>query len=102
MIHVVATIEVAAGKRDDFLKGFHQLAPQVREEDGCIEYGPTIDFETNIEAQGDARPDTVIVMEKWESIEALEAHLIAPHMVEFRGRVKELVSSIQLQVLQPV
>ena len=101
MIHVVATIEVAEGKRDQFLEEFHKLVPLVREEDGCLEYGPTIDFETNIEAQGGVRPNVVTVVEKWESIEALEAHLIAPHMIDYRGRVKEVVLSARLQVLQP-
>jgi len=101
MIYVVATIELAPGKRDAFLEEFRKLVPLVREEQGCIEYGPTIDFETNISAQGEVRPNVVTVMEKWDSIDALEAHLIAPHMVEYRGRVKEIVQGTQLQVLQP-
>ncbi len=101
MIFVIAAIEVAPGKRDAFLQEFRRLAPLVRQEDGCIEYGPTIDFETNIPAQGEPRPDIVTVMEKWESIEALEDHLIAPHMVDYRSQVKEIVRGTKLQVLQP-
>lgn len=101
MIHVVATIEVAEGKRETFLEEFRKLVPLVLEEEGCIEYGPAIDFETNLPAQGGVRPDVVTVMEKWDSIEALEAHLVAPHMVDYRGRVKEIVKATKLQVLQP-
>ena len=101
MIHVVATIEIIEGKRDEFLAEFRKLVPLVHEEDGCIEYGPAIDFETNLPAQGGARPNVVTVLEKWESIEALEAHLVAPHMVDYRGRVKEMVIDTKLQVLQP-
>ena len=101
MIHVVASIEVVEGKREVFLEEFRKLVPLVHEEQGCIEYGPTIDFETNLPAQGGARPNVVTVVEKWESIETLEAHLVAPHMVDYRGRVKDIVKDTKLQVLQP-
>lgn len=101
MIIVIATIEVVAGGRDAFLEQFYAVTPAVRAEDGCLEYGPTLDVETSIPAQGDVRPNTVTIVEKWESLEALEAHLVAAHMVEYRGKVKELVQNVSLQVLQP-
>ncbi len=102
MIHVIATIQIASGKRDEFLAEFQNLVPLVRAEDGCLEYGPTIDVETNIEAQPELRPDGVTVVEKWESLDHLEAHLIAQHMLDYRQRVKELVQGVAVQVLQPV
>ena len=101
MIHVIATIELAEGRRDDFLQIFHELVPKVHEEPGCIEYAPTVDVETNIPSQGPARADVVTVVEQWESIEALEAHLMAPHMLEYRQRVTEMVVRTTLQVLEP-
>ena len=101
MIYVIATIEVAEGKRDAFLAEFHQLMPAVHAEDGCIEYGPTTDLETTIERQLAPRPQVVTIVEKWESIEHLEAHLVAPHMLEYRSKVKDLVVGASLQVLQP-
>ena len=70
-------------------------------EKGCLEYGPTIDVATNIPAQQAMRPDCVTVVEKWSDLAALEAHLIAPHMLSYRARVKELVQNVQLQVLEP-
>ena len=51
MIHVVATIQLAAGQRDNFLEHFHRLVPLVHAEEGCIEYGPTVDLETDISAE---------------------------------------------------
>jgi quinol monooxygenase YgiN len=101
MIYVIATIELAAGKREAFLAEFHNLDPLVRREEGCHEYGPTVDVETSIPAQPNARPDVVTVVEKWESLEHLERHLMAPHMLEYRPRVKDLVSRVTLQVLEP-
>jgi quinol monooxygenase YgiN len=101
MIHVIATIEIAEGKRDAFLAEFHKVVPPVLAEKGCIDYGPTIDVATGIPAQGPLRDDVVTVVERWESLEALRAHLQAPHMAEYRARVKDLVRGVKLQVVQP-
>ena len=101
MIYVIATIEVVEGKRDAFVSEFHKLVPTVQAEEGCIEYGPTVDVDSGITAQGGARPNAVTIVEKWESLDALNAHLAAPHMAEYRGRVKALVTGVSLQVLEP-
>ena len=100
MIHVIATVELAEGKRDAFLAEFRKVVPLVRAENGCVEYGPTIDVATGIPAQGPLRDNVVTVVEKWEGLDALRAHLQAPHMTEYRARVKDLVVRVQLQVLQ--
>jgi len=101
MIIVIASIQLAAGRRSDFLEHFNANVPNVLEEDGCIEYTPTVDVPTNIPAQGGARDDVVTVVEKWEDLEALEAHLVAPHMLEYRANVKEMVLGAQLSILEP-
>lgn len=102
MIHVIATIELNPGTRDPFLTEFHKIVAPVRAEAGCLDYGPTIDAETGIAAQGSVRSDVVTVVERWESLEHLQAHLIAPHMVEYRPKVKGFVKSVTLQILKPV
>ena len=102
MIHVIATIELNSGRRDDFLAEFRNIVPTVRDEDGCLEYGPTVDLETTIGVQPPLRGDVVTVVEKWENLEALEAHLIAPHMLEYRAKVKDLVQQTIVHVLEPV
>jgi len=101
MIHVIATIEIVAGKRNDYLAAFHQLVPLVLAEEGCIEYGPAIDIATPIPVQAPLRDNTVTVIEKWESIEALQAHLAAKHMQESREKVKEMLAGVKIQVLEP-
>lgn len=102
MLHVIATATVKPGQREAFLAEFRKVVPEVLREEGCIEYGPTVDLPTNLPAQGDERPDVVVILEKWESVEALEKHLVAPHMIEYRNRVKDLVESVTLQILKPV
>ncbi len=101
MIHVIATIEIVAGKRDTYLAAFHELVPLVQAEDGCIEYGPAIDVATPIEIQEPIHENTVTVIEKWESIEALQVHLQAKHMQENREKVKGLLAGIKIQILEP-
>lgn len=101
MIHVIAIITLKPGTREQFLGEFHALMPSVHAEDGCIEYGPTVDAETPIAAQIPRRPDVVTIVEKWRDLPALQAHLVAPHMTPYRAKVKEIVISTQLQILEP-
>ena len=101
MICVIAKIEVAEGRRDDFLAAFGEVVPKVLEEEGCLEYGPMVHVPTSIPAQALPKDNVVTVVEKWESVEALEAHLMAPHMIEYRKSVKPLVVSTSLEILKP-
>jgi quinol monooxygenase YgiN len=101
MICVIATIEINDGRRAAFLDVFTQLVPKVRAENGCIEYGPMIDVPTNIPVQPPERTNAVTIVEKWESVEALETHLIAPHMLEYKKAVKDIVKGMSIQVLEP-
>jgi len=84
------------------VKAFLANVPNVLAEEGCIEYQPTVDLATEIKAQPAVRADVVTVVEKWESLAALNAHLVAPHMMSHRERVKHLVKGVSIQVLEPV
>ncbi len=101
MIFVIASIELNPGTRDSFLREFRQIVPLVCAEAGCIEYGPTVDATTDLPAQGPLRADCVTVVEKWESLDHLKAHLVAPHMMEYRPKVKDFVQAVKLQILEP-
>jgi quinol monooxygenase YgiN len=101
MIHVIAIIEVAPGRRDEFVEIFKALVPQVLAEEGCIDYGPTVDAETPIGAQQRLGDNKVTIVERWESIAALEAHLAAPHMNAYRESVKGIAVGTTLHILQP-
>ena len=100
MIHVVVEVELAAGKRESFLEEFHKVVPLVLQEEGCVEYEPAIDAVTDIDAQHVCGPDTVVIIEKWESLQALKAHLVAPHMIDYRPKVKPFVQSSTLRILE--
>ena len=92
MIHVIATIELVEGSREAFLQEFHRLVPLVRAEAGCLEYGPTVDEPAGLPRQFCRCASTSSPW--WRSGPAwmrCGPHLQAPHMAEYRERVKELV-----------
>ncbi len=101
MIHVIATVEVQPGTRDRFLAEFHANVPNVLAEAGCLEYGAAVDLATGLSNQSPLRPDTVVIVEKWSDLDALRAHLSAPHMTAYRARVRDVVVRSSLQVLEP-
>jgi quinol monooxygenase YgiN len=101
MIHVIATIECNDGKRAAFIEEFKKNVSNCLAEDGCIAYGPTIDLDSGFAPQGPVRDNVVTVVEQWASLDALKAHMAAPHMATYRERVKDLVAGVSLQILEP-
>lgn len=101
MVFVIATIDAVPGKRNELLRQMWQIVPLVRQEKGCLQYTPAVNLPTTLQAQQPVGEETVVVVESWESLADLEAHLVAPHMIQYRQRVKPLVQSVTLQILQP-
>lgn len=100
-VHVVAVITAKAGMREKILEAFRANVPAVRAEKGCIEYQATIDSEGVGSLQTRFGDDTFVVVEKWESLDALKAHAAAPHMAAYGARTKELIASRAVHVLSP-
>ena len=99
MIHVVASIGVKPGKREEYIELFKENVPNVLAEKGCVDYVPTIDADSGIDAQW--TDETVVtVIEKWESLEALKDHLASPHMVHFMEETEDLVDDVSLSILE--
>jgi quinol monooxygenase YgiN len=101
MIHVLAIITAKPGQREAILKEFRANMPAVHAEDGCIEYGPAIDAQGMGAIQISFGPDTFVVIEKWESADALKAHAKAAHMVAYAAKTKDMVASRVIHVLSP-
>lgn len=99
MIHVIAIITVQSGKRSEVLEAFVKLLPQVHAEEGCIEYQPVVDAENAGDFQTTLGPDTYMVIEKWESMDALKAHSVSSHMAEYGKQVGHMVASRVIHVL---
>jgi quinol monooxygenase YgiN len=101
MIHVIAVITAKPGKREEVLNHFRANVPAVRAEKGCIEYGAAVDAEPALPVQTKWGPDTFLVIEKWESLEALKAHAAAPHMAAYAAKVKDLLAGRVIHILSP-
>ena len=101
MIHVIAVITAKPGKRAEVLAAFNANVPAVRAEQGCIEYGAAVDAEGAPSIQTRYGADTFLVVEKWQSLDALKAHAAAPHMAAYAAKVKDLLAARVIHVLQP-
>lgn len=101
MIHVIAVITAKPGMRDAVLQEFRANMPAVHAEQGCAEYTPAIDAEGIGSFQTPFGPDTFVVIEKWESPEALKAHAAAPHMKAYAAKTKDMITSRTIHVLSP-
>jgi quinol monooxygenase YgiN len=101
MIHVIAVITAKPGMRSKILEHFQANVPAVRAEQGCIEYGAAVDAENALPFQAKYGPDTFVVVEKWESMDALKAHAAAPHMAAYGAKTKEMIASRVIHILSP-
>ncbi len=100
-VHVLAVITVKPGKREEILTAFRANVPAVHAEDGCIDYGATVDAEGVGSFQTPYGPDTFVVIEKWASLDALMAHAVSPHMKAYSKASKDMVADRVIHVLSP-
>ena len=84
------------------LELFRANVPAVHAEDGCIEYGATVDTPNASPRQTQFGEDTFVVVEKWQSLAALKAHAAAPHMAAYGASTKEMIANRVIHVLSPV
>ena len=98
MIHVLAIITAKPGMREAILKEFRANMPAVhadRAASSTVRRSTPTGFPTKF---GD---DTFVVIEKWESPEALKAHAASPHMAAYGAKTREMVASRVIHVLSP-
>ena len=101
MIHVIAVITTKPGQRDKVLAAFKDNVPAVHAEQGCIEYGATVDTDVFGAHQTKFGDDTLIIIEKWESPEALKAHAATPHMKAYGAKTKDMIANRAIHVVSP-
>lgn len=100
MICVLATIELVPGRHDAFLAAVREILGKVKAEHGCLQYQPLVDLPSRLSDRA-PRENVVVIVEQWESLSALEAHLKSSHMDEFRKTTKPWRVQTKLEVLQP-
>ena len=102
MLHLIAVITTKPGQRDNVLAAFGANVPAVHAEAGCLEYTATVDAAGLEDMQSPLGPDTFVVVEKWESADALRAHAASAHMAAYGAKTKDMLASRALYILSPV
>ena len=102
MIYVIATIELVEGKKSQYLKELRKVIPDVRAEEGCLEYSPSVDVATDIPVQDPVKDNVVTIIERWTDIEALKNHLKTSHMKTYREATKFVIKRIRVRILKPL
>ncbi len=101
MIHVLAVVSVKPQMLSGALDCYRVFVPKVlASEPGCIDYTPTVDCDLGLPNQ-ELGPDTIVVNERWQSIDDFRAHLAAPHSAEFRAAIKRYIEKIVVKVMRP-
>ena len=98
MIHVIASLQIKEGRLSEFVEIFKANVANVLAERGCVEYVPTLDVAAGLAPQ-ELNGNVVTIVEKWDSLPDLLAHLVAPHMLAYGDRVKNMVEKKSLKVL---
>ena len=94
MLTVIAEIRTRPGQhhRQAVLDQFAKITPTVLQEEGCHGYAPLVDHA--------ASPDSIVMVEQWESVAHLEAHLQTPHMKAYSEAVKGDVLEMSIRILE--
>ena len=74
MLIVAGTIKIDPAKRAAMEAAFDKMREATLKEPGCLGYQAYLDR---------SEPGTLLIFEKWQSEEALNAHFVTPHMAEF-------------------
>ena len=100
MLVVIADIQIRSGAqhRENVLNAFIKITPAVLQEDGCYDYELLVDHESDADYQTKV-PDAITMLEHWESIEHLNAHLQTPHMQAYQQQVKDDVLNVKIRIM---
>ena len=98
MIHILVTMMVKEGCMKEFLTLGEKLRREVLKEKGCHAYDYTREISSPLGIQEPVDPNRITLVERWESLEALKAHMDAPHMKEFGPKMSDLRSSVTARV----
>lgn len=102
MLHILVTMMIKEGRMKEFLSICEELRPLVLREKGCLAYDYARETNSPLGIQEPIEANRITLLERWESLDALKAHMETPHMKAAAPRMKDLRSSVSARVLEPV
>ena len=89
LLTVIANMHASPGKEQELREALEALIEPTKAEHGYVSY----DLHESIED-----PGLFYFYENWESAEHLDAHLATPHLVDFAGRLDDLLDEKGLNI----
>jgi len=100
MLTVIAEICVKPGRRSAVMQAIEKVTPTVLQEEGCGSYQALLDHQAQVPWKQNS-PDSIFMVEHWDSLRHLEQHQQAAHMETHRTNIKEDVVEVKIFVLEP-
>ncbi|MCK9363798.1 MAG: antibiotic biosynthesis monooxygenase [Syntrophales bacterium] len=82
MITLIAKMKIKEGKMDEAAELFKELVKKVREEKGTVSYAV---------CRNGAEPDTLTISERYQDMEAIQAHSSSSYFKEFSRTIAPLL-----------
>ena len=92
MIYVIAEVRVKPGTIDQAIAAARLSVAETVKEEGCISY----DMHQSV-----TDPQRLVLVERWESREALTRHFDTPHFKAWRAAGPEFVAERKAEVITP-
>jgi len=92
MIYVIAELKLKPGTAEQAVAAARKAVAGTVKEEGCIFY----DMHLSIND-----PDKLMVVERWTSRAALDAHMHTPHLLAWRAAGKEFIAARKVEVISP-
>ena len=89
LLTVIAFMRAAPGKREELKAALEALIEPTKQEDGYVNY----DLHQGVED-----PGFFTFYENWVSGDKLDAHLAAPHLVDFAAKMDDLLDDAGLSI----
>ncbi|MEQ4532282.1 MAG: putative quinol monooxygenase [Mixta sp.] len=99
MLTVVAEICVKPGRREAVLAAIYDLTPTVLAEEGCHKYQALVDHQAQVPWKQNL-PNSIFMLEYWETLRHLEQHQQQPHMEAHRERIKDDVLDVKIFLME--
>jgi quinol monooxygenase YgiN len=95
MIHVFAVYTAHPGRRRELLDRLSEWVPGSLPQKGCIEYSVTVDADIvgPMHSQTRFGPDSVAIVEKWESMDHLMAHSASAEVLGYIEVLMPIIAS---------